>query len=158
MPIYEKIVDTGKGPQLFTPTEQLIAPDLLVFKAGGVYWVEAKHKTAFSWYRKDERWVTGIDRRHYRHYLKVNAETPWRVWLLFFHEGGKAKDSPDASPSGLFGNSIQFLAANVNHQSDKWGNSGMVYWAKEKLQKMASLEEIQKNKLVFDLEAESGRM
>lgn len=142
MPVYEKIVDTGKGPQLFTPSEQLIAPDLFVFKGMGAYWVEAKHKTAFSWHRISSRWVTGIDVRHYEHYLKVDAQTPWPVWLVFFHEGGCAKDSPLESPSGLFGNTLRFLARNVNHKSDLWGKTGMVYWARDKLKLLASLKEL----------------
>lgn len=141
MPVYEKILDTGKGPQLLTPDSSLIAPDLFVFKGNGAYWVEAKHKTAFSWHRISSRWVTGIDQRHYEDYLKVDAETPWPVWLAFFHEGGQAKDSPAESPSGLFANSIRYLAANVNHKSDKWGRSGMVYWAVDKLQLLTRLED-----------------
>ncbi len=103
-------------------------------------WVEAKHKTAFSWHRLTERWVTGIDLRHYEHYLRVAMKTPWPVWLLFLHEGGQAKDSPAESPAGLFGNELLFLSAHENHRSDKWGRSGMVYWAEASLKKLAGLE------------------
>lgn len=142
LPAYEKTIETGKGPRIFTPDELLIAPDLFVFKTEGACWVEAKHKTAFSWHRKTQRWVTGIDRRHYRHYLRVDEETPWRVWLMFYHEGGQAKDSPENSPAGLFCNSIRYLSRHVNHESDNWERSGMVYWAVEQLKQLATIEQL----------------
>lgn len=139
LPVYEKILDTGKGPHLFMPEQVLIAPDLFAFQHEKAYWIEAKHKNAFSWFRKDQRWVTGIDLRHYQEYLKVDELTPWPVWLFFLQKGGKAKDSPEESPAGLFGERLEFLKNNENHRSDKWGNSGMVYWAKDKLRLLAPL-------------------
>lgn len=142
LPVYEKILDTGKGPHLFLPEGSLIAPDLFVFKGNDAWWMEAKHKTAFSWYRKDQCWETGIDLHHYEQYLKVNQCTPWPVWLLFLHKGGQAKDSPENSPKGLFGGTLEFLSQNENHRSDKWGNSGMVYWRYETLKLIATLEEV----------------
>lgn len=142
LPAYEKIINSGKGPRLFLPEGLLIAPDLLVFDARRVLWVEAKHKTAFSWHRLTQRWVTGIDLHHYEHYLRVDQESPWPVWLMFLHEGGQAKDSPPNSPSGLFANSIRVLAECENHRHDAWGNGGMVYWAHDKLILLAPLAEV----------------
>lgn len=143
LPVYEKILDTGKGPQLFLPQDgRLIAPDMFVFKGGSAWWVEAKHKTAFSLYRKTGQWVTGIDLRHYRDYCRVDDETPWPVWLLFLHRGGQAKDSPP-SPAGLFGNTLDYLRCHESHRSDKWGPSGMVYWALSDLRRLASLAEVE---------------
>lgn len=137
LPVYEKIMDTGKGPQLYTPTAQIIAPDLFVFRGATALWVEAKHKTAFSWHRLTQRWVTGIDLRHYQDYLRVDAETPWPVWLLFLHEGGQAKDSPPDSPCGLFGERLAYLREHENHRHANWGRSGMVYWARDTLRQIA---------------------
>lgn len=133
LPAYEKILSTGKGPQLYLPKGAIIAPDLLVFKGANVLWIEAKHKSAFSWHRITERWCTGIDLRHYEHYQRVEKESPWHVWLLFLHDGGQAKDSPPNSPHGLFGNALAYLTQHENHRSMNWGNSGMVYWAVESL-------------------------
>jgi hypothetical protein len=144
MPVYEKIFDTGKGPQLYLPNdEKLIAPDMLAINGkDNIRWIEAKHKTAFSWHRISNSWVTGIDLRHYHDYLKVAVLSPWPVWLLFLHRGGQAKDSPANSPAGLFGNPISYLKDNESHRSDKWAN-GMVYWSRSKLQLLAALEEIE---------------
>lgn len=147
IPAYEKILDTGKGPQVYMPESELIAPDLLVFKEGNALWVEAKHKKAFSWYRVNEKlgrnpWVTGIDKRHYEHYLRINNETPWQVVLMFLHEGGQAKDSPAHSPSGLYARRIRYLSRHIDHESDKYGPTGMVYWCIDDLKKLASLEDI----------------
>ncbi len=137
LPIYEKLVDQGKGPQLYLPKGSLIAPDLFVFNGTKILWIEAKHKTAFTWHRLTKRWVTGIDLRHYEDYCRVADETPWHVWLLFLHEGGQAKDSPANSPRGLFGRDLEHLRKDENHRSPNWGRRGMVYWAHESLHLLA---------------------
>lgn len=142
LPVYEKIMDTGKGPQLFAPERKLIAPDMLSYKGTGAAWIEAKHKTAFSWHRISSKWVTGIDIRHYDDYCAVDEQSPWPVWLLFLHRGGQAKDSPANSPAGLFGNTLSKLRRCENHRHDNWGRSGMVYWAIDNLLLLASLEEV----------------
>lgn len=149
LPVYEKILDTGKGPQLFTATAELIAPDMFVFSEKQTLWLEAKHKTAFSWHRLTERWVTGIDLRHYEDYCRVDEVTPWPVVLTFLHLGGKAKGHPEheaGSPDGLFYATIRALKENENHRHDGWGRSGMVYWARQDdggpLIKLADLEEV----------------
>lgn len=142
LPVYEKEIDSGKGPRLFCPNGQRIAPDMLVFGGPPPRWVEAKHKTAFSWHRNTQRWVTGIDIRHYEDYLKVDEETPFDVWLMFLQRGGQAKDSPAESPSGLYGNVLSCLRYRENHRHKNWGPSGMVYWAESDLRKLAGLESL----------------
>ena len=143
LPVYEVEIDSGKGPRLFTKEAQYIAPDMLVFKGEKCYWIEAKHKTAFSWHRNTHRWVTGIDIKHYEHYCEIDDSAPWPVWLLFLHKGGQAKDSPPNSPAGLFGNSLRYLRKNENHRHKNWGKYGMVYWAVEHLKLLS--EEIVNN-------------
>lgn len=143
LPAYEIIEDKGKGPRLYLPRGSLIVPDFLAFASKDkVLWVEAKHKTAFTWHRLTQRWVTGIDLRHYEHYQKVAKASPWPVWLLFLHDGGQAKDSPPDSPAGLFGNSLAYLSTHESHRHANWGKTGMVYWAVEDLRKIAPLEEL----------------
>lgn len=142
LPVYEKIIHEGKGPQLYMVDGELIAPDLLVFTGTKTMWIEAKHKTAFTWHRLTGQWVTGIDLRHYADYCRVAQETPWPVWLLFLHDGGQAKDSPPNSPAGLFGHNLRYLQENEHHRHDNWGRSGMVYWAHDKLRLVATLEEV----------------
>ena len=150
LPVYEKIIDDGKGPQLFTGGEGLVAPDFLTMKNRKVLWIEAKHKTAFAWYRIGKVWTTGIDLRHYFDYLKVAETTGFPIFLLFLHDGGQAKDSPLNSPSGLFGNYLDILSKNENHRSDRWGSSGMVYWTTQSyggpLRLIAPLHELQERK------------
>lgn len=147
IPIYEKILDTGKGPQLFLPNEELVAPDLLEFlSTKEVRWIEAKHKTTFTWHHKTQCWTTGIDLRHWKDYLRVDAESPFRVWLLFLHRGGRDKDTGRSSPSGLYGARIAFLKDNVHHE---WPRpqpgqpSGMIYWREEVLTYIASIAEME---------------
>ena len=155
LPAYEKLIETGKGPQLFGPDRALIAPDLLLIRQrldDNVQWIEAKHKGGFTWYRNGHpwpaleygRWTTGIDRRHYQDYLAVAKTTPWPVWLLFLHDGTPTKDSPDGTggPPGLFGNELLYLSGHVSHESSNYGLSGMVYWGIDDLKLLASLEDI----------------
>lgn len=148
LPVYEKEIHEGKGPVFWLQEgTNLIAPDLLVFKTTGsaranIRWIEAKTKSAFSWHRISQKWVTGIDLRHYNDYLKVADRSPWPVWLLFLHLEGRAKDSPDGSPTGLFGGDLAYLRQHENHRSMNYGPSGMVYWAHQTLKPLASLAQV----------------
>lgn len=144
LPVYEIEINEGKGPRVFSKGAQTIAPDMLVFKANDCLWIEAKHKTAFTWHRITARWTTGIDIRHYIDYQKIQDTSPWEVWLLFLHDGGQAKDSPPDSPDGLFGNPLKYLIQHENHRSPNWGKSGMVYWAIEHLKQLATLEDVRR--------------
>lgn len=146
LPAYEIEQSSGKGPRLFTGNGNLICPDLLCFKVGKVVWIEAKSKSAFTWYRKTKTWQTGIDRKHWNHYQEVAKQSPWDVWLLFLHRpGALAKDTPDGmeSPTGLYGNSIQKLIHCIDHEHENWGPSGMVYWSIENLLLLADYNSVE---------------
>lgn len=144
LPVYEIEISCGKGPRLFSPSRDIIAPDILAFKGHNketTIWIEAKHKTAFTWHRITGQWTTGIDLRHYTDYCEIQKSTPFPVWIMFLHEGGKAKDSPNESPAGLYGNNITILQSTEHHRSDKWAN-GMVYWDIDHLKKLAEISEL----------------
>ena len=149
IPIYEMEINTGKGPQILTPTRELVAPDLLVKTRDDMRFVEAKRKTIFTWHRNTKRWVTGIDLRHYEDYKLVADHFKWDVWLLFLHvsnipdERDLKSNCPNECPVGLFGGEIKKLALKENHRSDRWGTSGMVYWAEESLTKLCCDVELQ---------------
>lgn len=150
LPAYEVEQGSGKGPRLFGEYGQLISPDLLVFRGEQVQWVEAKTKSAFTWYRVKQKWQTGIDLRHWRDYLKVNASTPFPVWLLFLHRHGMAKDTPFGmvSPTGLFGNKVAILQGCADHISEKHGPSGMIYWNIDNLKLIAAIDQICPNQTI----------
>lgn len=143
VPAYQLQVEHGKGPRLFGPDGSLICPDLLVINGRRVMWAEAKTKSAFTYHRKTGTWQTGIDLRHWLDYLKVEQATPFPVWLFFLHQPGRlAKDTPEGfeSPSGLYGDPLSKLVALVDHESERHGPSGMVYWREESLTKWATCE------------------
>lgn len=144
MPVYQIEKQTGKGPQLFGKHGQLVAPDMLAIRDENVRWVEAKTKSAFTWYRIKQKWQTGIDLRHWREYLKVKALTPFQMWIVFLHLDGASKDTPCGmvSPTGLFGNEIDVLQRCVDHESENHGRSGMVYWNHKDLRLIAQLDKI----------------
>lgn len=146
IPVYEKEIQEGKGPTLFTATPGpiLISPDMLVFNATSASWIEAKTKSAFTWYRVGECWQTGINLAHYEDYLKIIPLAPFPLHLAFLHLDGRAKDTPAGmhSPTGLFWNKLDYLKDHVDHFSLNHGWSGMVYWDIADLVKIADLEDI----------------
>lgn len=158
LPAYEIEKSVGKGPQLFSARGEFVAPDMLSFTANGIHWVEAKHKTHFTWHRNTRRWTTGIDLRHYGEYLQVEKQTQLPVWLMFYHSESRPSDEDRKygcqleCPTGLFGGKLFDLVVAVNHQSPHFdpsrvgmvghGRSGMVYWAVDSLRHFATCEEV----------------
>ncbi len=150
LPVYETEINTGKGPRIFAVRETIIAPDMLVFPTDGfAYWVEAKHKTVFTWHRISGTWQTGIDRHHYRHYLKVRDLYGYRLCLAFLHCSSRPDSRdieagcPPACPTGLFVGEINSLRSHIDHEDDRWGKHGMVYWQHGSLIFKATLEEVE---------------
>lgn len=147
-PAYQVEHQTGKGPQLFAASGDLVLPDLLTFRGGKVHWFEAKHKTCFTWHRISGKWTTGIDLRHYCEYQEVALRTSLPVWILFWHpmaepsDADKAHGCPPRCPTGLFGKDITVLARCESHRSDRHGRSGMVYWAHDALRLLAEPQEL----------------
>jgi len=158
LPVYEIEKSTGKGPQLFSADSEHVAPDMVVFSCKGVMWVEAKHKTVFTWHRNTEQWTTGIDLRHYDDYMQVAKQTKLPVWLMFFHreknpsENDRRFKCPPECPTGLFGGNLRNLISkehhrslSISHERDGYlghGKSGMVYWSHDDLKLLASKEEV----------------
>ena len=139
---------------LFSIGKWLIAPDMLVFTASGAMFIEAKHKSVFTWHRASSAWTTGIDLRHYGDYLRVAKETRLPVWFAFYHresipsESDRAHGCPSECPTGLYVGELFDLLTTENHRSKNFdptregfvghGKSGMVYWAESTLKKIAS--------------------
>lgn len=146
LPVYDVEMNTGKGPRLFAPDDKLIALDMFAFHPSkrAALWIEAKHKTVFTWHRISRKWTTGIDLRHYGDYLRIADMSPWPVWLLFLHSQDRTqrRDEPWPCPTGLFGQTLDYLRAHENHRHENWGRTGMVYWAHERLVQLATLAEI----------------
>lgn len=158
LPVYEIEKSSGKGPQFFTRDAEHVAPDMIAFTGEGVMWIEAKHKTVFTWHRNTSKWTTGIDLRHYGDYLHVAKQTRLPVWIMFFHRDSAPSETdrragcPSECPTGLFGADLFRLVLSENHRSlplDRardgflgHGNSGMVYWAHSDLKRLASTTQV----------------
>jgi hypothetical protein len=140
LPVYEIGEQQHKGPQLFSCDGDFVAPDMLAFKSKGpILFVEAKHKNAFTWSRRQhqfspaaDRFETGIDGKHFQDYQQVKDETGVPLWILFLQDGRAAKDAPvdkPTSPRGLYGGEIDWLAKTYSHTDERWGKGGMIYWS-----------------------------
>jgi len=140
LPVYEKEIIEGKGPQFFGSRGNFAAPDLFIFP--GCIWIEAKHKTVFSWYRVDQKWETGIDLNHYEDYKKVRHLSGRPVFLVFLHRSeipdhrDLKKGSPSKCPTGIFVGNLDKLIGCESHRSNRHGWHGMVYWREEVLTKI----------------------
>lgn len=158
LPVYEIEKSHGKGPQLFSASREMVAPDMLVFSNGKAHFIEAKHKTVFTWHRNSQQWTTGIDLRHYGDYLRVAKETKLDVYLLFYHTSATPNSRdvqhgcPTECPTGLFCGEIFRLVLSENHRSLPFdhgrdfvghGKTGMVYWKESALKKIATVEEVE---------------
>jgi hypothetical protein len=142
LPAYEIEIPHGKGPRLFLADgRKLITPDQFVFlPSGRAYWLEAKTKTAFAWFRINQAWQTGIDAAYWKDYQQVRKLTPnFDLYLMFLHLPGRAKDTPDGmvSPDGLYWDTIERLESHViaGVGDDTYGKGGMVYWREQDLHK-----------------------
>lgn len=148
MPAYDIEYDTGKGPRVYTNGDQHAVPDLLVWKNGKIFWIEAKRKTRFAWWGKGGYWVTGIDSKHWAAYRNVKILTGLNVWILFYHTGSDPDERsrqmgcPPECPTGLFGQSIEILEACISNTGGH-GNYKLTYWACGSLKFMATCEQVQ---------------
>lgn len=147
LPVYELEGKKYQGPQLFTAGSSLVAPDMLAFTpTGNCVFCEAKHKSHFTWYRREQVWQTGIDSHHFDDYLKVQSITTKPVWILFLHCDGEPwhKDiksgSPIKCPTGLYGEEVRKLAHG--RRDSRHGSHGMIYWSEADLQKLCGQGDI----------------
>ena len=140
----------GKGPrisgQIFDGNE-VIAPDwLVIHQRDGARWVEGKTKSVFTWYRKRDKWQTGIDYHHFKQYLEVIQKTGLPLWLLFLHirSTPDSRDliyCPSTCPTGLFAVQLREGHASHDHIDPRWGKTGMIYWNHGDLNHVATLSE-----------------
>lgn len=162
LPGYDIEYNSGKGPRLFSSQFQLVTPDFLAWCDGRILWIEAKHKSTFTWHFKsamkgkpqDQCWQTGIDLHHWNSYQRVAKETGLPVWILFLHRTSQSRledmrhGAPRECPTGLFGEEITKLVKTFDHtDSPKNGAKnhskyGMVYWTQSVLKKLAELYQV----------------
>ena len=131
----------NKGPRLWMANDtELVLPDILAMRDKDTRWIEAKHKSRFSWYRKRGYWTTGIDIFYYDQYQKVAQKTQWPVYLLFLHK--QEMSDGRRCPTGLFAGEINHLLKNESHRFNGYGKGGMVYWRDSTLKRIATIREV----------------
>lgn len=145
IPVYEIAEQQHKGPQVFSPDREVVAPDMIVYGRRGACFIEAKCKSVFTWWRKGHVWETGIDLRYHGQYTALRNYVPWPIHLLFLHVRSTPDKrdldlgSPATCPTGLFGCDI---GQRESHRDDRWGKDGMIYWAHDDLRLLARLEDV----------------
>lgn len=139
MPVYEESYNKYKGPMVFTTSGGLVAPDMFVFNDKRAFWIEAKNKSAFSWYRKKERWTTGIDTRHFNDYVSIAESSSIPILLTFIQHNGIAKGDEVQGPTGLYWHTVRWLKTHMSHTHD---SPPMIYWAEKTLKFVCTLEQL----------------
>lgn len=164
LPAYDIEYDSGKGPRLFGKDFQAATPDFLIWRQGKSLWIEAKHKTVFTWRYTNARkglsaercWETGIDYHHWLDYGRIQQETGMPVWLLFLHRSDcphprdLQRGSPPQCPVGLFGKDIDSLSheqsfSHIDPGTNRIKNNGrhgMIYWPLCSLDFIAELRDV----------------
>ena len=106
-----------------------MTPDLLVTSPtkptspAKTIWVEAKTKTGWSpSIKMNGLLMTGMEEELFDHYMRVDRETPWRVWVMFLHK--------KQAPRGLFARDLYSLSKCIDARWDGGGRKKpMVYWS-----------------------------
>lgn len=156
----------GGGPKIYVPPNdrrsdlprRLIAPDLecirltgwcnLPFDLPDELFIDAKDKGRATWYRTNQAWQSGIDRRVWNNYRMTEMGTKKPVWV--FHLIGQATQEqmdkqrvPEAerpNPTGLYAHSVMLPIAP--DPFDPNGTSKMVYWKIKDMVKIADLSDV----------------
>ncbi len=146
----------GKAPSIYVPNRitPLVSPDLLTVKTDydqtvlqstfwdfPFLWAEVKGKNEFTFYRRKDRWQTGIDKRHYEHYVEVQTLTRIPAWLFFFQPEDTPKPQREPIPEKHLPMPRGLYACPISQKySDEWEH--MVYWGICELQQVATVEEV----------------
>lgn len=132
IPIYDFTIGDDawkKGPRIYTKNKELVSPDMLAMKGADAVFIEAKQKSVFTLYRKNQEWQTGIDTRHFLDYYRLAQLVDFPIWVFFVHlfeyppEGDIYNQGP--SPTGIFGQEVNLLFDYKDHEYN-----GMTYWNK----------------------------
>lgn len=136
LPVYDYSgLDQKKAPKLtaIVQSDSLVLPDLLSAKAGSSRWVEVKFKNSASFTRCTKRLETGISRKLWNHYQKVEIETGIPVYLVFAH---KIENEVRCAPiSALVGTERVYSGTIM-------GYHGMVFFDYSKLTILCKLSDV----------------
>lgn len=81
LPLYQ--FNSDQAPVLLSMNEQIISPDLICFKREA-FMVEVKTKN--QWVSYKGRVETGLNKRHFDHYKKIQQMTKKNVYVFFNHK------------------------------------------------------------------------
>lgn len=136
LPVYDYSgLAEGKAPKFTADCQSrsLVLPDLLGAKAGNSAWFEVKFKNRADFTRKTARFETGISKRLWEHYQRVESESGFPVWLIFAHK----------QENELRGDSIASLRGSERiYKGYKMGHAGMVFFDYKKLKLLAKLSSV----------------
>jgi len=76
----------NKAPRIQSGKDHYVIPDLDVSHGGKRFWVEVKYNLHAAFNRKMGKYVHGIKRRHFVHYMAVEEVTGCKVWLFIYEE------------------------------------------------------------------------
>jgi hypothetical protein len=138
----------NERPSALTPDGEIVIADYMMCKEGRSCWGEAKSKTRSNWFYSKGEWQTGMDLYYFRAYQEISKTSGLPMFVFFLHEDPNpsaqdlANGSPETAPTGLWVNTLEWLAKkeNYDHMYDGYGRGGMIYWNVSRLKQLASLE------------------
>jgi hypothetical protein len=115
-----------KSPRLLAPPGKaaLVLPDLLCFRETSPLWIEVKWKAKATINHNRRRRETGINRRLWREYQRVQEVTGIEVVLLFLHE----------QEAEIRADTVRRLSSyGREYTGPRMGPDGMVFWPYERI-------------------------
>jgi len=122
VPSYDYCGEDDKSPRMKGENGFFVIPDLDASRQGKRLWFEVKTKSSATWTHKTQRHEHGIPLRHYRDYLRVQAESGTPVWLVVVEQDtGKTLTQ-----------SLDELSKQVRiYQGPKMSRGGMAFFPRD---------------------------
>lgn len=121
--------DDNKAPRMLGSRLAFVIPDLDVARGGKRHWVEVKTKAKADFTRKTQREEHGIDKRHYEHYQRVEAETGCEVVIAVYEE----------ISCEVLAITLRRIAKEVRFSANFNAGRGGYFWSRDSMQLLATV-------------------
>ena len=97
------------GPTFVIKDQEIVAPDMQIYKHGKCMFIEVKHTKTCTWDKYHNIWNLSLNLDQYYKYVKLNDASKIKLGIVWVVDGGIEERTGLASPSGKFCASIDTL-------------------------------------------------